>query len=98
MLRRYFMSIITDAVVEAIVKFKGDANTLSPKEIEQLDGIITEKVADATAALAAKVESNTQDLQKIADALVDPALDATATAVAIGEIVGTEPNLTGDVG
>lgn len=85
------MSVITDAVVEAIKKVKNDANVLSDAEIAQITPIIEQKVAEAKADLQAKVDSNEADLKKIADALVDPSLPAEETVSAIGEILDVEP-------
>lgn len=81
------MAIITDAFVAALKKVKADADNLSEAELAQLTSVVNAKVTEANAALTAEVGDLKADMQKIADALVDPALPPAETAEAIAEVL-----------
>lgn len=89
------MGVITDAFVAALKKVKNDEGILTDAELAQLTTMVDikaeEHVKTATADLQAKVDSNTADLKKINDALVDPTTTATETTAAIGEVLGVAP-------
>lgn len=96
------MGVITDAFVTALKKIKDDEGILSDAELTQLTTMVDikaeEHVKTATAGLqaeidanTAKIDSNTADLQKINDVLVDSTLTADQTTAAIGEVLGVAP-------
>jgi hypothetical protein len=91
------MAIITDAFVAALKKVKVDADNLSEQELAQLTEAVNSKVAEANAALTAEVGDLKADLQKIADALVDPTLPPVETAEAVAEVLTEGDGVEGTV-